>query len=66
MPPTKRLFQPFFRAGSVSCPSPTLVHALDAMPATPADSLDALLDADAWARAQACAFDRPQRVSPCA
>jgi len=43
------------RIGFLSIPD-VVAHALDAMPATPADSIDALLDADAWARAQACAF----------
>ena len=42
------------RIGFLSIPD-VVAHALDAMPATPADSIDALLAADAWARAQACA-----------
>ncbi|HSD17868.1 MAG TPA: 1-deoxy-D-xylulose-5-phosphate reductoisomerase [Thermomonas sp.] len=42
------------RVGFLSIPD-IVAHALDAMPATPADSIDALLAADAWARAQACA-----------
>ena len=40
------------RIGFLSIPE-IVAHALDAMPATPADSIDALLAADAWARAQA-------------
>ena len=43
------------RIGFLSIPD-VVAHALDAMPATPADSIDALLNADAWTRAQACAF----------
>ncbi|GHB97905.1 1-deoxy-D-xylulose-5-phosphate reductoisomerase [Thermomonas carbonis] len=42
------------RIGFLSIPD-VVAHALDAMPATPADSIDALLAADAWARSQACA-----------
>jgi 1-deoxy-D-xylulose-5-phosphate reductoisomerase len=40
------------RIGFLSIPD-VVAHALDAMPATPADSIDALLAADAWARSQA-------------
>ena len=42
------------RIGFLSIPD-VVAHSLDAMPATPADSIDALLAADAWARSQACA-----------
>lgn len=40
------------RLGFLSIPD-VVAHALDAMPATPADSIDALLAVDAWARSQA-------------
>ncbi|MEG3049800.1 MAG: 1-deoxy-D-xylulose-5-phosphate reductoisomerase, partial [Thermomonas sp.] len=40
------------RIGFLSIPE-IVAHALDAMPATPADSIDALLAADGWARSQA-------------
>ena len=42
------------RIGFLSIPD-VVAHALDAMPATPADSIDALLAADAWARSQSSA-----------